>query len=47
MLFSVWTFPTWLEAHRRYQELFASGLRVGPITCEADGTYTFMSEFPR
>jgi hypothetical protein len=44
---SLWSFPTWLDAYVRWHELYASALRLGPITPQADGTYTFMSEFPR
>lgn len=44
---SLWSFPTWFAAYSRWHELCGSGLRLTPITPQADGTYTFMSEFPR
>jgi hypothetical protein len=47
MMPSLWSFPTWLAAYSRWHELCGSGLRLTPITPQADGTYTFLSEFPR
>ena len=44
---SLWSFPTWLAAYVRWQELYASGVRLGPITPNNNGIFTFTAEEPR
>ena len=44
---SIFAFPSWAEAYREWCVLTAIGWRLGPITPNNNGIFTFTAEAPR
>jgi hypothetical protein len=47
MMASIFAFPSWAEAYREWCVLNAIGWRLGPITPNNNGIFTFTAEEPR